>query len=664
MSSDEHLDPLRDKVSRFPGDSGVYLMKDASATVIYVGKAKDLRARVRTYFSGGDERYQVRFLLQRVRDIDMIVTENEEQAFILERDLIQKYKPKYNIRLKDDRAYLSIRLDDSVEWPRVELVRKIQQDGAYYFGPYSSGYELRELLETIKRVVPLRSCPDTVFHNRARPCLEYQIKRCAGPCCLPVDKEQYRGWVRQAISILEGKSDQLRKDLTAQMERASTELRFEDAAVMRDRIEVLRKTGKVQQLISATGEHRDVFGLYREQSLVSLAILRVRFGRVNDTVNYTLSGVEVDDAEVIEAAVAQFYEGGRDIPDEIIVGTELVHQALLERTLKERRGAAVEIVRPARGIRFRLLNLAAINAQQQFIGEFNAEARYEEIAKGLAKVCSLQQTPRRIECVDISNLQGSDIVGAVVAFSDGEPDKSSYRKYKISQQEKPDDFAAIREVVGRRLARGKEEGGLPDLMVIDGGLGQLHQALAARDEVGVAVEIIGLAKARSVPDLFAKEVASTFERIFLAGSEAPIELKPTDEVTKFLQRLRDEAHRFVITFHRKSRSRRAVKSVLDTIAGVGPDRRRRLFAAFGSVENMKQSAPQDLARAGRMPLSLASKILAVLGGSATGVGAGGVSRGAPSVTSADALLDRVAREETQVKDRQNEPAASDEEKLG
>lgn len=603
---------LTRKLETLPELPGVYLMKDAHGEVLYVGKARSLRARVRQYFAGGDGRVQIEALMASLSDFDTIVTADEQQAFILERDLITKYKPRYNIKLKDDKAYLSIRVDEAAPWPRLELVRRVEQDGARYFGPYTFSYELRTLLDIIKRVVPLRTCTNTVFHNRTRPCLEYQIKRCCGPCTLPVDPDEYREYVRQAIAILEGRTDKLRRDLTSQMERAAEDLRFEDAAAIRDRIEVLENVKQGQQYVSSGAEDRDVFALYREEGLVALAVLRVNIGRIYDSHSFSFSEVSVRDEEVVEAAVTQFYEGGRDIPEEIVLPFELENGAMIAKMLSERRGTKVTLAVPQRGVKARLLSLAQVNARQQFSTRFDAEERYLEVAKSMATTFDLRQVPRKVECVDISNLQGSNIVGALTAFFDGHPDKKGYRKYHISQQGKPDDFAAIHEVVTRRLSHAKAHDDLPDLLVIDGGPGQLREALRAREEVDIEVDIVSLAKLKTASAAFSTEIQQTPERIYLSPDGPPIALEARSEMTRFLQRVRDETHRFVITFHRSQRNKRVLSSVLDSVSGVGPERRARLFRAYGSIEAMRGAVPEELARNGRMPLSLAHKVLEAL----------------------------------------------------
>ena len=603
---------LSDLIRSFPRMPGVYLMRDGEKKVIYVGKAKDLRARVRSYFLGKDERHQVRYLLQRVVEIDKIVTGSEHEALVLERDLITKYKPRYNIRLKDDKAFLSIRIDEHAEWPRLELVRKRFDDGARYFGPYSFSYELRTLLDIIKRTIPLRTCLDTVFYNRARPCLEYQIKRCAGPCCLAVDPAQYRRWVKQAISILDGRVDDLVRELTQSMEKASSELRFEEAAILRDRVEILKNFKSGTGLISSRGESRDVFQLYREDERAVLTVVTVRGGRVADSTNFTFTDLQMSDEELLESALTQYYGAGKEIPEEVLVPCALDLAESIEQELRTKRGSAMTLVVPQRGIRSRLLDLALINAREHFVTTFDAESRAKELAEKIARLFRLSQVPRRIECVDISNFQGSDTVGAIVAFFDGAPDKRGYRRFKLSGYSKPDDFAAVQEVVGRRLERGRAEGDLPDLLIIDGGPGQLAMALEARDSLGISLDIVSLAKMRTERDVASTKIVKSSERVYLEGADEPVVLEDGAEVTRFMQRIRDETHRFVITFHRARRKKRVIASALDTIAGISRERRARLLKSFGSIEAIARQSADEVAKAGRMPLALAQKVLQAL----------------------------------------------------
>jgi len=609
----EHLIELKQTVSRFPTSPGVYVMRDEGNEVIYVGKAKDLRSRVRSYFGTGDERIQIEYLLKRVRVIESIGTSSEEEAFVLERDLIQRYKPRYNIRLKDDKAFYQVRIDLNEEWPRIELVRKSLNDGAIYFGPFPSSLDLKSLLEVIRRVVPLRTCTNTVFYNRQRPCLEYQIKRCAGPCCLPVDREEYRNWVTQAISILEGKNKEIIVTLNKDMDLASEDLRFEDAAAIRDRITVLEQHASGKRPIRRDGSTQDVFSLFRDGSFGTLVVMNIQDGRVFDSKVFELKDLVIPDGEIIESSITQYYEGAKEMPDEIIIPFDLENGELISFALSERKGEKVSVLYPKKGSKAALLKLGALNASQAYTIRFDQEHKTSEIAKSLSVSLKLSQVPRRIECVDISNFQGSDIVGANVSFFDGVPDKSGYRHYNITAQGKPDDFASIYEVVSRRLKRGKEEESLPDLLIIDGGEGQLRSALKAREDSECKIDIVALAKAKTSSDLTSEIIERSEERVFIEGQKDPIIFPSTSEVTHFLERIRDEVHRFVITFHRKKRSKRVVSSKLEKIPGISPERRGRLLKAFGSIEALKRANPDEIAKAGRMPKSLALKLLKILG---------------------------------------------------
>jgi excinuclease ABC subunit C len=606
------VEELRRQAAALPELPGVYLMRDETKVVIYVGKAKDLRARVRTYFNGGDGRYQIDYLLKRINTFETIVTQTESQAFLLERDLITKYKPRYNIKLKDDKSYLSVRIDERSEWPRLEMVRRIENDGASYFGPYAFSNELRNTMEVIKKVLPLRSCPDTVLYNRQRPCLEYQIGRCCAPCCLPVARDEYRELLKQAIGILEGRSSGTLKVLHDRMDCASEELRFEEAAAWRDRIETLTKFQAGHSLVTFRGENRDVFAVAREGISAAVCVLLVRGGRISETKTFTLFDVGVSNEEVLESVIQQFYESGREVPKEIILPCELMNASLLEGALTEKRGSKVEMVVPQRGSKSRLLSMAELNAQQALSNAHSLETEWDVVSETLAALVGIKNYPRRVECVDISNFQGIDTVGAIVVSIDGVAAKSHYRRYKLSQQGKPDDFASIYEVVSRRLTRGRTEDSLPDLLVIDGGPGQLAMALRARDELALEVPIISLAKMRTESAPFSQTVDRKPERLYIPGREDSVPLDEAAAVTRFLARIRDEVHRYVITFHRQLRSKRVFRSALDEVGGLGPEGRTRLLKAFGSIEAIRASDPERIASVGRMPLSLAKKIVAKL----------------------------------------------------
>lgn len=615
MSQQEHddrIEVLRLQALNAPREPGVYLMRDSGGVVIYVGKAKSLKDRLKTYFTGGDGRYQIEFLLKRVRSFETIGTQTEEQAFILERDLISKYHPRYNIQLKDDKSYLSIRIDERAEWPRLELVRRPENDGATYYGPYAFSGELRSLLEVIKRVIPLRSCSDAVLYNRQRPCLEYQLKRCCAPCCVSVERDEYRQLLKQAVGILEGKTSGILKEMTQRMEVAADALRFEEAAAWRDRVEVLSKFQAGHSLITFRGENRDVFNLTREADQVAVCVLSVRNGRISESKTFSLHDVQVPDEELLEGIVQQFYDGGREIPSEVVIPRELINSSLIEAGLSSKRGRKVELVAPQRGSRARLLQMAELNAQQAFSSSRTKESEWNLVSDSLRQTLGLRQVPRRVECVDISNFQGSDTVGAIVAFFDGVADKSGYRRYLLSQNDAPNDFASIYEVVTRRLKRGQTDGNLPDLLVIDGGAGQLSMALQARDQMGVGIEVVALAKMRTESEVEAQELRRKPERLYIPGQDEPLLLDEGAPVTRFLSRIRDEVHRFVITFHRERRAKRVFKTRLDEVPGLSDEMRSRLLRHFKTVAAIARASEEDIARVGRMPGRLAKKVLLVL----------------------------------------------------
>jgi excinuclease ABC subunit C len=605
--------PLEAKLDAVQPRPGVYLLKDSHGKVIYVGKAKNLRARVRTYFRGGDERSQVRFLMQRVADLETLVTTNDKEALILENNLIKQYKPRYNIRLKDDKSYVSVKVTLQDEWPRVLVTRKIVKDGGKYFGPYASAYSVRDTLDTIRKVIPLRTCSDGVFRNRSRPCLEYQIKRCLGPCCLPVDAEVYQRHVREAMLLLEGKSPQLVRQLEAEMERAAEALRFEDAARVRDQIRAIERTQERQQVVAHWGVDQDVFGLYREGGFIEAQVLFVRQGKLTGNQTYSFQDFELPDDEVLAALLTQFYQGERYLPDEIIVPVDLEDRDVRADYLSERKGKRVEIFRPQRGDKVRLLEMATENARQSFRERQDVSRNRERMSEELQRSLHLRNAPKRIECFDISNIQGRMAVGSMVTFDEGEADKSRYRRFRIKTVPGADDFRMMYEVLHRRFARAKEEGSYPDLLVVDGGKGQLNVALEVLRELDIGeVDAVGLAKMRVERAPQSADVVRSEERVFLPGRKNPVILKRNSSALFLLQRVRDEAHRFAVTYHRQLRSKERLRSVLDNIPGVGSARRKRLLRHFGSVQRIRDADVDALASVPGISASLAARIKSVL----------------------------------------------------
>ncbi len=620
MAASENSE-LRERIRALPTLPGVYLMKSAEGDILYVGKAINLRSRVSSYFGSSDDgRYHLPYLVEKVASVDTVVTEGERQALVLENDLIKKYKPRYNIRLKDDKAHLIVRIDMSHQWPRLELVRRVDDDGATYIGPFAFGYELRTMLEVIKRSIPLRTCSNNVIYNRVRPCLEYQIKRCSGPCCLEVDPEEYRAWLDQAISVLKGKTDAVIKEVAFDLEKASEELRFEDAARHRDRIDILKRVRDEKSEVRFGEGMMDAVGIYREGNNVEISVLRVRLGRLFDSKTFGFSDTELPTEEIVSSMLSQFYASGAEIPPTILLPCELEDRFAREELYSELRGGSVEVRVPQRGVKARLLSLAEDNAKENFEARFSSLDKTDRVLEALKVELELEQVPRVIECVDISHFQGGETVGSLVCFRDMKPQKSAYRAYNLTQEGKPDDFASMREVVGRRISRGIEENTLPDLLVIDGGAGQLSQAISVRKELGSSLPVmIGLAKKRTGAVPYRAVISGSKaaavkkpERIYREGSSVPILLSERSEALHLLERIRNEAHRFAITTHRKKRSKRVFRSVLDEIPGVGKVRRLSMLKEFRTVDAIRNADAEDLSNRCRMPLSLAERIITQL----------------------------------------------------
>jgi excinuclease ABC subunit C len=602
-----------EKLTNLPSRPGVYLMRDERGKVIYVGKAKDLRGRVRAYFHSPDGRCQVEFLVRRVADIETLVTSSDKEALILENNLIKQYKPRYNIRLKDDKSYLSIKVTTQHAWPRIFTTRKIVKDGNRYFGPFSSAVAARETLDIIEKHFLLRNCTEHNFKNRSRPCLQYQIKRCLAPCVLVVSQEEYRERVRQAILFIEGKQNELLAELKHRMAAKSEALEFEAAAKIRDQIQAVEKTLEKQRMVAHWGSDQDVFGLYREGGFIEVQVLFVRQGKLTGSQSYSLEDLEFPDEEVIGALLTQFYQGQRFIPDEILLPVNLEDSEVREEYLRENKGKRVTIYSPQRGDKRELVEMARENARQSFFERHDQEKARERMLQELQLKLRLRNYPQRIECYDISMLHGAHAVGSMVTFVNGEPDKSRYRHYRIRSIDASsggDDFGMMLEVLKRRFTRGKSEEDLPDLVVVDGGRGQLAMALAAMAEVGVkGVEAVGLAKMRvqSAPQSAAIERSE--ERVFLPGQSNPVTLKRNSNALFLLQRVRDEAHRFAITHHKKLRTRQTLFSALDAIPGIGGARKRALLRAFGSVKRIEEATLEELLKVPSLNEKTAREIL-------------------------------------------------------
>ena len=586
---------LYDKLREVPEACGVYLFKDRRQKVIYVGKAVNLRSRVRSYFQAtGDQRPLVEHLRPRIADLDWVVVATEKEALILENNLIKQFKPRFNINLKDDKTFLSIRLDRRRPFPRLELVRRYKEDGARYFGPYSSAASVRETLRVVNAVFPIRKCPDGVFRNRTRPCLYHELGRCLAPCVGLCDEATYAELLDEVELFLRGRNQELAERLRRLMQEASERREYELAARFRDQLAAVEKTIERQVVAGSQSTDRDVFGFYKEGETMQVQALLVRRGKLEDVPTYTLDTRGLDARAAFEEFLKQFYGRSRFIPKEVVVPVELADAAPIAEWLSERRGSKVSIVVPKRGDKARLVEMATRNAESSYRAAHASEDHRRRVLEGLKAALGLEKLPVAIECFDVSNIAGREAVAAMVRFENAVPRKSRYRRYKIKTVEGCDDYAMMREALERRLRRGLEEGDLPDLIVVDGGKGQLAVATQVAADLGVeGVELAALAKGRSRRRHLAPD--ATPEQVFVPGRSAPITLPSDSPELYLLDRLRDEAHRFAITYHRKLRRQPYRGSVLDRVPGVGPARKKALIARFGSVRAVRQATVEELA---------------------------------------------------------------------
>ncbi|MDT8317233.1 MAG: excinuclease ABC subunit UvrC [bacterium] len=595
--NENDFEKLREEIRNFPAAPGVYIMKNDKGVVIYVGKAASLKARVRSYFSGQDERYQVRFLMNRVSSIEIMVTDTEKEALILEDILIKKHRPRYNINLKDDKTYLSLKVDMSHDFPRVEVVRvkkKGSKGKVRYFGPYSSAQGLRETLGLIQKLFPIRTCRETNFNNRVRPCLSYQIKRCCGPCCGHIDRDSYGEMIAEVLLFLEGRSDEIIKRFKSRMKDAAGLLDFEEAARLRDLVANMERTLERQRVFTSADDDRDVIGTYREGANIAAYILFIREGKMTGGKGYYFGRQEMPDEEILSSFVKGYYAGGRYVPGEVLLAMEpgeSGERVVIEEWLAELRGKSVSIKVPKRGEKLKLLAMAAKNARQFVINRGRDEMETKGLLEEMRESFSLRNLPRRMECYDNSNIQGTDAVGSMVVFIDGQADKSRYRRFKIKSASGADDFAMMYEVLTRRLG-GEEE--LPDLIVIDGGKGQLGMALKALEEAGLEerIDLVSLAKEKVFNVKGGKEKRE--ERVYIPGRKNPLKLKERSASLYLFQRIRDEAHRFAVNYHKNLRSKRALSSPLDDIKGLGPAKKKALLKRFGSLKGLREASLEDI----------------------------------------------------------------------
>jgi excinuclease ABC subunit C len=606
------MEALQRRIARLPRAPGVYLFKGEDGTVLYVGKAVDLRARVRQYLSGGDGRIMVPCLVREIAEVEVVLTTTEKEALILENTLIKRFRPRYNAQLRDDKNFLHLRLDPGEPWPRLTLMRRIQSDGARYFGPYHSAARARQTLDAVQRHFPLRRCGDRSLHGRHRPCLLHQLHRCAAPCVGLVSPEAYTEIAEEASLFLAGRSRELTERLGRRMLAHAEAERFEEAARLRDLIRAIEATIERQRVVDHHLGDRDVWGLFREGERGVAAILPVRSGYLLEPETHWVEGQAEDDAALLSTLLLQHYDPAEGeeprarVPPELLLPQVPADAEALAEVLTERRGSRVRLHVPARGDKRVLLVLAERNARERFLGATSDEERAATALTALAEVCRLPAPPRRIECFDNSNLQGSDPVASMVVFVDGRPERTAYRRYRVKTVQGVDDFGSMREILGRRLRRGLAEGCLPDLLVVDGGHGQVSAARAVLADLGLdTLPVVGLVKPRTE---HARGQRDALDRIVLPTLKEPLRLKATHPALRLLQHLRDESHATAVRYHRKVRGKRTLESALEALPGVGPARRTALLCHFGSAHGVAEASLAELAAAPGVGPTLAARI--------------------------------------------------------
>jgi excinuclease ABC subunit C len=643
MASTTISDKIRKQLAALPARPGVYIMRNAAGEVIYVGKAARLKDRIRSYFgSPRGMEPKTRALREQIDDFEFIVVNNAGEALLLEATLIKRHQPFFNIRLKDDKRYPYLKIDIQNPWPRVYITRRIEKDGARYFGPYASAGSVRATLDLVKKLFPWRSCTKEITGRDPRPCLDFYIKRCIAPCTAFCTKEEYDEVIAQVILFLEGKVDDVVRRMTKQMEDTAGRMEFERAAMVRDQIRALERTVEKQMVHTTRKEDLDVFGLARDGDQACVQVFFIRGTQMIGRDTFALDGAAGEsDASVIGSFLEQYYESAQYVPKLVVVPAEPFEQEELEAVLTEKRAALVEIRKPERGEKRRLVQLASENAKEaldmmrvRWLADAN---KTEQALEQLREELALPEIPRRIECYDNSNIQGTSPVSSMVVFIDGKPANNQYRRFKVKTVTGADDFATMAEIMRRRFQhtaiggnqnhgdnrsatdmerravesaatappsdnrqstignRQSAEWPLPDLVIIDGGKGQLGAAAQAMREMGVHhIPVVGLAK--------------RFEEIFVPGDDEPIILPRSSEALYLVQRVRDEAHRFAITFHRQVRGKSAITSALDTIPGIGPKRKKALLKKFGSVRAIREAGIDEIASTVGFTRALAEKV--------------------------------------------------------
>jgi len=606
---------IEQQLATLPTKPGVYLMHNLKGQVIYVGKAINLANRVRSYFhASAQENAKTRRLVAEIASLEWIITDSEVEALILEANLIKKYRPRFNVRLKDDKRYPYLKITPE-DFPKVLITRRMEQDGGRYFGPYTSTGALRETLDLLRRLFPYRTCDREITGTDAKPCLYFDLKLCLGPCIGAVDRTEYLTMLAQLTEFMEGRTENVMRDLERQIREAAEALHFERAARVRDRLLALRQVTERQKIVTTAALNQDVIALARDENNACVEVFFVRNGKLLGREYFVMEGgAGADDNEIMTAFLQQFYANAATIPPEILLPAQVAEAAVLQDWLRTQRGDVVYLNVPHEGAARELLDLAATNATETLTmlkAQWEADKHRNELAlQELQTALGLPRAPVRIECYDISTTQGVEVVGSMVVFEHGVAKKSDYRRFKIKTVTGQDDFASMREVLMRRFDRWRRVssgelkgtrgsqgwGKLPDLVVVDGGKGQLGVAVEVLQafELQDQVPVVGLAKRH--------------EELFKPGESHSLVLEPTDPAILLLRRIRDEAHRFAITYHRQRRQKRGLASQLDEIPGIGPVKRRGLLSHFGSLAAIQSASIEELTQVRGISTTLATVI--------------------------------------------------------
>ncbi len=624
-------DPMRQRLASVPAKPGVYLFKNATSQFIYVGKAANLRNRLRSYFGTPFGLVpKIRRMMQQARDFEFVVTHSESEALILENTLIKRHRPPFNTRLRDDKTYPYIKIDPSEEFPQIYFTRRVLNDGARYFGPFASAGSVRKTLALLKKLFPYRSCTKTITGTDARPCLEYYIHRCVAPCVGYADQRAYKEVIEQVLMFLEGKTTDVVRQLNQRMHEAAESLEFERAARLRDQVQAIQRVSEDQKVVSLRSQDIDVIAMAQERNEAWVEAFFIRKGKLVGRDHFIMDGaLDEEEGRVLATFVQQFYDRASYVPPTILLQHPADDTPLLTEWLTGKRGTSVQLHVPMRGERRRLVSMVAENASQglsmsraqRLAGQGALDSAMAEVQEAL----SLPRLPKRIECYDISNIQGTDSVGSMVVFQNGAPRKEHYRRFKIKSVEGPDDFASMREVLRRRFGRmaasmpsedaaildaqpssepeaaeapdGKAWENVPDLVLIDGGKGQLSAVHGVFLEMGISTDVVPLAS-----------LAKREEELYVPHSPEPTALPRNSQGLFLVQRVRDEAHRFAITYHQRLRSKRQTRSGLDTVHGIGPKRRRMLMQHFGSLQAVRDATLEELSAVPGMTRALAQNV--------------------------------------------------------